>query len=400
MNVAGLPHDRRGRLAVDGCELNERLDPVGPAGRQEARGEAVRTVVAVAITAAVLGVVPRLVVGVLGPGAPDVLLLFAGGTLLLSGFHALAASRFAAHFLRLAALFLVLWIVCRVQAGADTAADGHQMLFSVGVLGAGALSHLVAKQYAHYTAANVLNDWATGNLARATWAALERGWTPGEPPEVTCYRRAAYSLAVAYLAGLGAPLVGVSGVVVYLVALFALASFAWPKDIDVLRAAVSCGHAVQVFLTYDRVGAKAPGVFRFPSAWIRPWYRRGMAICFVFTVISAAVATELPSVRPANSAQPYFPDRDSPVLTADEREYLDSVSDPEDRAAYCQVLKARREHEARIRGEIDAAYDSTLWRVALACLVLPTLVVAATLVFLTGPILSAYNLCLELREES
>jgi hypothetical protein len=400
MNVAGLPHDADGNLAVDTCELNERLDPIGPLAFRQTKVEAVRTIAAVSITAAVLGLVPRLVIGTFGPLALDVPLWLAAGFVGLTACHFLTGSRFAAHYLGVSLTMTILWTAARVQATLVTGLAGYETLFAAGLLATAALSHLVAKQYVFYTAANILNDWSTGNICRRAWDELEQGWSANKTPEVAAYHRAALALLPAFAVGLLFARVGYYGALGYLLALSAMTPFVWPSGASVGRASVACAHAARVFLTYDRAGAKAPGFFRFPTVWLRAWRWRGISALIVFTLLSASVAVELPPTHPAQ-AHPLLPyDPACPAVTDDERDFVAGLSDSEELAAYCQVLKDRRHEEERIRGEIQAAYDRTLLHTAVASLLVPLLVVAATFVFLTGPVLQAYHEGLERREET
>jgi len=400
MNVAGLPRDADGNLAIETCELNERLDPVGPLAFRQTKVEAVRVVAVAAITAAVLGLAPRLIGGTFGPLALDVPLWLAAGFVAITACHFLSGSRFTSHYLGVSLTLAILWAAARVQATLVTGLAGYEVLFAAGLLASATLSHLVAKQYVFYTAANIQNDWSTGNICRRAWHELEQGWSANKPPEVAAYHRAALALLPAFAIGLLVARAGYYGALGYLLALSIMTPFVWPSGTKLVRASVACAHAARVFLTYDRAGAKAPGFFRFPTVWLRAWRWRGISALIVFTLLSASVAVELPPTHPAQTSYPFPIDSACPAVTDDEKEFLAGLSDPEDLEAYCQVLKDRRQEEAKNRGEIQAAYDRTLLSTAVASLLMPLLVVAATFVFLTGPMLQAYHDGLERREET
>lgn len=161
-------------------------------------------------------------------------------------------------------------------------------------------------------------------------------------------------------------------------------------------AALAAG---RVFLAYQPTPTVAPGVFRLPTPWLRPYGAR-LAVGVLALVPLAWAAAELPEVYDPPPLIVYRIVSSGtvlevlPAITGEENDFLTSLprADQED---YVRVLKARRVAERRLERASRREYHRGLLTAAAAASVVPPAVFLVTLVATAGPLLAAFHTVFE-----
>ena len=391
---ARLPAEVR---AAGRCELDELLVDLSP---RQASAEAVRYLLHGALLAPLVGVLPRYLGG--GDERAVAAAHAAGlGVLLLAAFALyLRGAGQPRRWLLAAAGWLALVLGWRVQAEAADASDGYWLTFPLAVAACGAYAVLVAKQYAFCSTASLALGWRETAVLRGEWEAYEAGREAAA--EFTAARRAVPVLVAAVLAGWAClDLTGWTGAGAagYLLALAVLSAPVWgAAGVTPAHALAAAWRAVRVFLTYNRSGCPAPGVFQLPTAWVRPHARRYALTLGLLAGGGLSLGTSVPARWPAlpdypvAGRPPLPPETDPrPPMTYAELDHLDRLEGPTARADYLDLVRGRRAAESAAVVAAEKNLGETALTTAVACVLIPPALLLGTLAFLFGPALVAYD---------
>lgn len=392
-------HLPTGGESADWCELSERINELP---RGWATYETIRYVLILILFAAVIGVVPRYAFGTELADMPIVWLLVLAVQLGFCLVFYFMLSFQLRIWLRSTALWVLLGGLLWLQAEPADHSHGYFVLFPIAVGCSAWLAFLVSNQFAFYTAANLNNEWFVADTWRCEWMAFAAGASPKHRPEFRPMPQ--LLLALGFAMGVGAIVnewLGF-GEVGFLVALFSIAPYFWPNGTDVFDCISSSWRTWEVFLTYERKPCMAPGVFRFPTRWLRPHLRRVVAVFIPLILVALSVGTMLPAKWPQPPNHPFVerpsiaPDaRPRPPMTHIELDHYDRIAVLGEQDAYLAFIRHRRAHEEAAYRSEQKNYARMTVTTAVACVLISPAVVFGTLVFLFGPVLAAYHRNLE-----
>lgn len=388
-------HLPTGCESPDWCELRERVNELPP---RWARYETIRYFLLLILFAAVIGVFPRYAFGTEWVDMPYFwLMVFATKLAFCVVFYFLGSFQLRT-WLAMTGMWVVFGGLLWIQSEAAGHSHGYLVMLPIAVGCSAWLAYLISTQFAFYTAADLNNEWFVADAWRCDWIAFAEGTLPKDRPE---FRSMPQLLAVLGSAiGLGAIVnewMGL-GEVAFLVGLFLITPFFWPKGTDIVDCVGSSWRAWEVFLTYERKRVLAPGVFRFPTRWLRPHLRRIVAVFMPLILVALSVGTMLPAKwpQPPNYTfveQPLLPPgaRTSPPMTRIERDHYDRIAFLGEQDSYLSLIRSRRAQEEAVYQSEQKKYSQKIVTTAVACVLIPPAVVFGTLVFLFGPVLAAYR---------
>lgn len=393
-------HLPTGRESADWCELSERINELAPGW---ATYETIRYTLILILFAGVIGVLPRYAFGTQMADMPALWLLVLAAKLGFSLVFYFVGSNRLRTWLVMTGLWVVFGALLWVQSEAVGHFHGYFILFPVAVGCSAWLAYLISTQFAFYSAADLNIEWFVADAWRCNWTSFAEGSPPKGRPEFRSMPRLVLALGVAL--GIGAIVSERSGFdeiglgeVAYLVTLFMLTPFFWPKDTDLLDCVLSSWRALAVFLTYERKPFIAPGVFRFPTRWLRPHLRRIVAVFVSLILVALSVGTALPSMWPqapnyAFIERPSHPSdrRPKPPMTRIELDHYDRIAYLGEQDSYLSFIRRRRAYEEAAFVREQKNYSQKAVTTAIGCVLIPPAVVFGTLVFLFGPVLAAYR---------
>ena len=390
------PLDVRRVQGLAECELNERVET------PDASARAGKAALTIAVGVGVGALTARLAFGSIG-----VELAVAWRVSLAVGVAYLGVV-WVAHEpqLRHATVLFALWVLVGVFAWGQSFLVGPVPAVRAALLGSAVLAlgcgRAVAKQYVFFASANMAQPWEKSLRWRSHWARVARFRAVPSRPDVTSFRRGALPVAAGVVCGWAmsnSPQPLTSALLGYGVGLAGTALLLWPRGaspLDALRAGVA---AVRLFLSYQPTPTVAPGVFQFPTKWLRRYESR-LSLCVLALLPLAWAATALPPVYTAPQATVFRSFsrggqwQQLPGITEEENDFLDAIAF-DDQEDYVRVLTARRAAEARLELSSRKAYTFGLLTSLVAASVLPPAVFLMTLVASCGPLLGAFHTVFE-----
>jgi hypothetical protein len=198
-------------------------------------------------------------------------------------------------------VFALAWALFWLLSSGLDARQTYLILFGPGVLAAAAMSHLIAKQYAYWMSVNVRLDKDVVRRWQGYWDYIATPATPDACPEIEGYRAGFACLLPAYAAGFfvlirleQGPLAPYAGLLsllsfglamVLLWTLRAVSPFA--RRMSPFRVLSVAWQGLVTFYRYNSHQTAAPGVFQFPTAFLRRMRLRYLSSAvplFLFTV--------------------------------------------------------------------------------------------------------------------
>lgn len=387
-----IRHLPTGDESPDACELCERINELP---RSWANYETIRYLVILILIASTAGSLPRYADGVALSGVPELWLLMLTVKIIFCVVLYLLGAIRLRFWLGITGLWILIGAALWIQTESALNLHGYLSLFVIAVGVSTCLSFLITNQYVFYAAASLNNEWYEADSWRCDWIGYCNGFPPNHRPEFLPFMTGLKAVALALAAGVVASSELGFGELAFFFSLMAIVPFYWPKDTDPLECIGSCWRALEVFLTYERKPFAAPGVFRFPSRWLRPHKRRIVAVLVPLVMVSLSVGTFLPLRRPQlpnyDHPEKLANPRDfqtKPAMTQLERTYFETIPSPIQKADYLSFLELRRASELAIFQEEQKNYEKKVFTTVIACVLIPPAVVFGTLVFLFGPVLA------------
>jgi hypothetical protein len=388
-------HLPTGRESPDWCELSERINELPPSW---ATYETIRYFLLLSLSAAVIGVFPRYAFGTEWVDMPYFWLIVFAVKLVFCLVFYLSGSFRLRTWLTMTGMWVVFGGLLWMQSDAAGHSQGYFVLFPIAVGCSAWLAYLVSTQFAFYSAADLNNEWFVADEWRCNWIAFAKGTPPSGRPEFHSMPR--LLVALGFAMGFGVIVnewVGF-GEAAFLVGLFLITPFFWTKGTDIVACLSSSWRAWEVFLTYERKPVSAPGVFRFPTRWLRPHLRRIVAVFTPLILVALSVATTLPAKWPIAPSYDFIersmlpPNAGPrPPMTRIEEEHYNRIAFLGEQEAYLSLIRRRRAHEEAVFNRAQKNYTQEAVTTAVACVLIPPAVVFGTLVFLFGPVLAAYR---------
>lgn len=301
---------------------------------------------------------------------------------------------------------------------APTTTRAYLLLFGVAVAGSAALSYFITEQVCHFMAVNERVEWRRMRHYQNYWGLVREGKTPRGCPEIAVFRQSFAYLPVALLAGCFAILAAeksvlseyasMLGVVGFLGSLLLIWLLANESDdapkVSFLASVRVTRTALTTFVCYNRHGIHAAGLFRFPTPFLRPTFRRDATLGATIAVLTTAlvcVTVSSPQVLIERQAQafkkataPLGPFHLGPV-----EERFSLQLEPEKRKSYFDEKRAAWEaRERKARQTPEAGFFVFLAHVGallLFCGLGPGITLFAVLWFTGGRLLLRYHHALE-----
>lgn len=397
-------HLPTGSESPDWCELSERVNELP---RRTAILETIRYLLNLVLLAAVIGILPRSLMGHSPLEPRSIWLTILAIQLGVVFVHFLAGSRLLRYWVLLTGLWVVLGSVIGFQAEAPNGRIGYVILFPIAVSVSCVLAYFIATQFAYYAAANLNNEWFVSDAWRCEWSEFESGRHLSLRSELPQIHRALLGIVVAIAVG-GFVNYGFGyGPIIFLLVLVLLTPIFWTKDADPVECVSAAWRAVEVFLTYERRPCEAPGVFRFPTRSLRSHPRRLCAVLAALVLVAVTTGTMVPAKWPSPPVYdrperaPLPPEvQPVPSMTRAELAHYDRIASVRgEQAKYLTLLRLRRTREASSFRDEEKKHSRTVLTTAVACVLTPPAVVFGTLVFLFGPALAAYRRNLDARPQ-
>ncbi|MDQ3331442.1 MAG: type IV secretion system DNA-binding domain-containing protein [Planctomycetota bacterium] len=303
-------------------------------------------------------------------------------------------------------------LVLAVLPAADAAYVG---LFGLAVVAAAVLSHFVAKQAAYWMTANPRIEHATVVKWRSYFPPSLASGANRECPEQKCVAAGYAILFIAFVFGLAAyrltprslgsaerGMAALSGFFLAAASFKQLRHLLSRRTVPLWKTIVATFDAIRIFSCYNRHETPAPGVFRFPTAFLRPVIARQAVVAAVIVLAAfaaAAVTTRGPeslAMRP--SAVPH-----STVVIAlapHEVAFLSAYAAPDRELLTERLLAEKRaraaaQSPARVSTRGGNAITADLLRTIATTLFVPPTLCFAVLWVTYGSLLGRYRVALD-----
>ncbi|MFO0887927.1 MAG: TraM recognition domain-containing protein [Isosphaeraceae bacterium] len=199
------------------------------------------------------------------------------------------------------AIFMLIWALFWLLSFDLDDRQTYLLVFGPAVLAAAVMSHFIAKQFAYWMSVNIRLEQEVVSRWQGYWGYIWSPATPDDCPEIESYRVGFVCLALAYVAGFCtlisleqsslAPYAGLLSLVSFVLAmllLWALWTVApFTNPMSPTRVLSVAWQGLVTFHRYNSHQTSAPGVFQFPTVFLRRMrlrYLTSIAPIFLFTV--------------------------------------------------------------------------------------------------------------------